>query len=427
MLRCCPIIALCLTSSLQFLVAAPSPEIRLEEGVLAFEGRNDLNHAKAIFREILTMENLPARTGAEALWHMSEVYRRQGSDEACLLVLRKLGQLYPSAPPYTTAAAELAVTLSRELGADITVPSDADLLTSQDLVRIVCAALQLNDKQEAALALINLRELNEALLFELAIPIPDESSENAKERATVSDDFRDYLAWVDQVAAALKDKPAKELLDLTKLPIVAHMASREDMDQADLNERLYRVRDAITVALGAADGPAVTTAVKQLQEFLQTLTEAPRDLGMVMAMQGELTALKLINSLVQEQKFSEALHAWREARLTFLNSGVAGQGMILQDGEAIPETLWPRVIAALMFVEEALYSVNTEENSKHANTALLEAISRLQKLATESPEAACKQRLNQIASRLHEAISSIKSKETGRAKDLMRTEIYVTP
>jgi hypothetical protein len=427
MLRRCSIFTLTLASSAHFLMAAESPEMRLEEGVLVFEGRNDLNHAKAIFREILTTENLPVRTGAEALWHMSEVYRRQGSDEACLLVLRKLGQLYPSAPPYTAAAAELAVELARDLGADISVPNQADTLTSQDLVRLVCAALQLDDTREAALALTNLRELIESVMFELAIPIPDETAENVKERDVASADYHDYLEWVLQMTTALKEKPTKELLELTKQPVVARMESREEIDPADLNETLYRARDAITEALGAADGAAFTIAAQPLQELLQTLTEAPRDLAIVIALQGEANALKLVSGLVQEQKFKEALHAWREARLTFLNSGVAGQGMILQDGAAIPVALQPRVIAALMFVEDALLAVGMDDNPRHATSSLLEAISRLQKLTTESTEEACTKRLERMIQRLREAIASIKAKELGRAQDLMRTEIYVTP
>ncbi len=100
--------------------------------------------------------------------------------------------------------------------------------------------------------------------------------------------------------------------------------------------------------------------------------------------------------------------------------------MILLDAEDIPAALRPQVIAALMFVEEALYSVTHDESSERVQTSLMEAISRLRKLAANSSEAACQQRLNQIASRLSEAISSIRQKEPGRAQDLMRTEIYVS-
>ena len=421
----CFLNAILLTAAPLGAVAEDNPELLIETGVLAYEDRNDLNRAKAIFRKVLVNSKLPPRTGAEALWHMAEIYRRQGSDDTSLLVLRKLGQQFPSAPPYTAAAAETAVSLSRDLGGDIQVPNQAEHLVGQDLAHIARAALRLNDAVGARQALQELQDVHESILFELAISIPDESAETIKEREAASEEYHGFLEWNQQVLKGLENESGTTIL--TRIPPPPSLLARSDMETEDFRSVLYAARDRLVDAVGLADANQVTAAADHLRSLLNPLTDGPKDMALAMVVQGELAAIQKVCSLTAEGNFPKALQVWREARLVYLNSGVAGDGLMLLDCESIPQAMRPDVIAALMYVESALFAIGMEDNIKHGIAELAQGIARLTKLIEATPDGPCRQRLELTRQRLREATASLKNKDTGRAQDLLQTEIYVTP
>ncbi len=408
----------------------------LERGLFALDMQQDVNRARTLFREVLESPGVPPRMAAEALWHMSNAYVTMGQDEVSLAILKKVGREFPGALPFSSAAAASAVELSRTLGGPTNPSNTADVQTARDMIHIFQAALKLDDAAGARAALDELAGLHGSLVFELAIAPPDEEPGNKRERETELEQEHEFLAWVTQTLASLENSPTHTVAARLDAALLAKMGDRSDLEPEDISATLYARRDALVEALGAADAGRTAAAAESLAILLEPLTTGPKTIPFTDGFTGELAAVRSAAQLAGEKHFSEALTRWRLSRNQFLNSGIAGAGMILDDAATIPPALKPRIVAALMHVEAALSVIRygTEDGivdaKKETRATLKEvglALERLGALAKEPAATPCQKRLQRTIQRLTEAKRKLELDETDQASSLLEAEMYTTP
>lgn len=400
------------------------PEIDLERGIMAMQMRHDLNLAKACFRGVLEHSGTAPRVAAEALWQMAEAYRRQGNDDAALLVLSKLTADYPNAQPFSGRAAELAVELSREVQHDYFSPNAADERLSVELAGILEAALQLGEIQEAAATAESLKLTCESMMFELAVAPPDEVKRERKDREKALANYREFRDFCSELIARLKKQPVTDLWAGLDRGMLREMQTEEDRDEADLNRERFRLKKAITKSLETRDAARIISNAEALTNWMQPLTEGPETLALTNAVRGELAAAKRVADLSRENKFADALREWKEAALAGLNSGVMASGLALEEPESIPRQMQPRVVAALMYLEAAVFGIMTEDKETDVADMIRQSKQRIIALKGEGQSPEFNARMDRTAARLAEGERLWKAGEISRAEDTLKQEMY---
>lgn len=317
----------------------------------------------------------------------------QGSDEAALLTLNKLVRDYPNAKPYARQAAEQSVALSRMLEQSSEFLNSADFQTTTDMMLIFQAAHQSNSGAVVKATLRDLRDLVGSMIFELSLPQTNETNPDRPQREKALVGQQNVLRWIE------KSEQETDLTKLTMSPLVETKAHTR-IEPLDLNTQLYAQRDGFTQALGTGDVARVEQALGSFAATFQPFLGGPPDLGLVEALTGGLKAARAASAFAKEGDFEQALQLWRAARLAFLNSNVAGMGLLIYEINLIPESFRPEFFAAIMYVESAVYDLLEGGRIWAAIRSLQKANQRLKALLEKEIPAEAKARIQRTVQRL---------------------------
>jgi hypothetical protein len=396
---------------------AESARMLLERGVFTAQGLRSGTKAKFLFLQALKAPDASPWVAAEALWQMAQVYEQQGSNETAVMVLAKLTKDYPDVTPFSSAAREKSVDLTRELVMDYEYPNMADNTGLQELAGMAKAALKLNSTVEYQAIMADLVSLLECILFELELPLFQASAQDRRERKAFHQDFLGYHLATSR---CLKEAQPN---DGEFYKALEEMAERDQLKN-DLQTPLCQARDAIITAISEADSAKFLAAHRRLAEMLTPLTEGPKDLAMTQHFTGELAGIHLVKAMVEKQDFPAALSTWRKSRTTLLDSNVAGSHIILPDFDKVPLQLRPKIISCLFFVEMAIHELTTDDQ-KQADELILQGIERFQKLLATVTDPAVQKRLQGILKHMEGAHTAISDNDKVRAEDLLRLELYM--
>ena len=406
--------------------AEETPALKLERACFLLESRHEVIRARSLLLDLAESPLTPSRTAAEALWLTAQGCRRQGCDQAAILVLDKLGRDFPNAQPFAAAAATLAVELARGDSANEFSPNPADVSFSEDLVRLVEASLRLGDVSGAIVMLEDLDGVLRFIILELNLAPSDTLKTERPHRrraASFYEAARSALAE-GRVSLTSTASPAQILIQLQ--PTLSALGER-DLDPDDLDREFRRSRDDLATALGARDVPAAAAALSAFTEAARPLLDGPPELAVVQAMQSRQAALTQAATLAKAGKFVEALTALRYGGHLAQISGAAGVGLVIEDAEAILPALRFRLLGVILHIESAVNDMQTTGEATHALRSIAKAIQRITPLLRESAgNPACLARLDRTLQSLKQARQALTNGETGRATDLLMAEMYVT-
>jgi hypothetical protein len=401
------------------------PEMWLERGTVAMQFALRFNEARYCFLQPVLSKNVGKRAQAEALWHIAELYRRQGNEHVSLEVLHKLGEEHPAAAPFGPAAARQVSELGDEISRSFDIPNNADLILLADLTNLLKSSLQKND---AATAQKIAQEMDYVFLtieFELKLRLEAAPADEQKARHEAILDYAEFHQWASNLKAAAQEKGCPAALELWNKDIAETLMDVSQYEPEDFNNTRFANRAAFLIALGGSVEKAAAAA-EAIRASLLPLTKGPVELSNTHAAAGELSGVERALLAAQAGKPSQALQAALRACLAYHSSGIAGQGLIIEDQEDLQPEIIPKVIECLMHLELAMAHILGEETIETTSKELKLGLGKLTALRDATPAAKSKKRLDRAIANVKTALDLVDEGSLGRAMGILENEAYVS-
>jgi hypothetical protein len=421
------IFRLCLALLATLTTIAAPPSHTLEAGIVALEAARDFHTAKVAFRKVATDPASPPRVAAEALWRLADAYQRQGTPDTAALALRKLTADFPNVKPFAKAAADLALELSRNKTGVTEAPNSVDYTLTGQLSHLLETALRLGEATPAHGAGQTILECLDMLAFEFSLEPLGETKEQREGRVELQKEYAGYQNLIRLLLAELEKNGPAAALKATDLEMLHKLQEAAAGDEPDFNITRNELRRAMLDALAARDQPALEAAVAAEAERLKPLADSSEESAMGAAIRGGLAVSRKMVETAAKEGAAAALHLWLQHLRSSPATAVVGHGMLLPDAQDIPADMAPRLLAALMDLELAVYYTMDDPEPKSAQLHANEAQEKIASLL-EDPAAtgACRRRLERVQSRLKDAQRSIKSGDLYAAGELLSTEMFTT-
>jgi hypothetical protein len=287
------------------------------------------------------------------------------------------------------------------------------------------AALKLNSTDVAADILGDMLILMRGAAYYLERPYPAGLAEDQLTRRTQFTEAKESLKMLQNMSQSMKaGRNSTALWKQYQRRI--RLWQRFDSDADDFLIVVRRERNRMIQSLGKAEAAIVSEAAEKLTALLQPFHECEPSLGVVVQIKSETNAAQSMMALAKQGKFIEAVTARHRSMRLQMGSETFGSSMLIEFSGEAPPAKRAEWAAALTYLEHAILLLQSSNDEKSCSAAILETLTRLQKLAADPACAKVKDVLLSTIEQIQIAEEYLKEGNHQSAVAALRNNLYIT-